>query len=87
MHRFGEQLLVTHRGNQILELIAEGRTDKEIAVHLGISRKTVGTHVQRIFARYGVHSRAAAVNVWLKARRIDGQTGVSEASAPVAVIA
>ena len=46
---------------EILELLAEGRTQKQIAAALVISPKTVGTHIQSLLARLGVHSRAQAV--------------------------
>ena len=49
------------REREILELLAEGQTQKEIAVSLVISPKTVGTHIQHVLAKLGVHSRAQAV--------------------------
>ena len=49
---------------EILRLIAAGLTDKQVALALGVSRKTVGTHVQRLYKRLGVHSRAQALAVW-----------------------
>jgi DNA-binding CsgD family transcriptional regulator len=53
------------REDQILRLIANGQTDKQIAVTLGISRKTVGTHLARLYMRGGYHSRTEAVVRWL----------------------
>jgi DNA-binding NarL/FixJ family response regulator len=41
--------------------VAEGLTDKEIAVRLGISEHTVHRHVSNILTRVGGSSRAAAV--------------------------
>jgi DNA-binding NarL/FixJ family response regulator len=49
------------REQEILQLLAEGRTQKEIAAALVISAKTVGTHIQHVLAKLGVHSRAQAV--------------------------
>lgn len=46
---------------EILVLLVEGRTQKQIAETLVISPKTVGTHIQSLLARLGVHSRAQAV--------------------------
>lgn len=46
---------------EILELLANGRSQKEIAATLVISPKTVGTHIQHVLAKLGVHSRAQAV--------------------------
>jgi DNA-binding CsgD family transcriptional regulator len=53
------------RENEILRLIASGQTDKQIAHTLGISRKTVGTHLARLYVRGGHHSRTEAVVRWL----------------------
>lgn len=64
----------THRESQILQLIASGHTDKEVAAAMGISPKTVGTHLARLYRRSGAHSRTEAVVAWL-ARRDDRQSG------------
>lgn len=44
---------------EVAEAVAEGLTNAEIAVRLGISRRTVATHLERIFERLELHSRAA----------------------------
>ncbi|MDR7500331.1 MAG: LuxR C-terminal-related transcriptional regulator [Armatimonadota bacterium] len=41
--------------------MAQGLPTKAIARHLGISMWTVSTHLRRIFARFGVGSRAAMI--------------------------
>jgi DNA-binding NarL/FixJ family response regulator len=51
------------REREILALLAEGRTQGEIASSLVISSKTVATHIQRILSKLGVQSRAQAVAV------------------------
>jgi DNA-binding CsgD family transcriptional regulator len=56
----------TRREHQVLELVSQGCTDKEIAARLGISRKTVEAHLQRIFMRHGLHNRASAIAIWLR---------------------
>jgi non-specific serine/threonine protein kinase len=53
--------VLTKRQLQIVRLIAEGLSDKEIADTLFISRRTAMTHVSRILARLDVPSRTAAV--------------------------
>ena len=50
---------------EILYLIAGDSSDKEIATALGISIHTLRTHLSRLYRRHGVHSRAAAVAIWL----------------------
>jgi DNA-binding NarL/FixJ family response regulator len=49
------------REREILTLLAEGRTQSQIASTLVISSKTVATHIQHILAKLGVHTRAQAV--------------------------
>lgn len=56
---------ISPRQAQILELIASGRSDKEVAAVLGLSYRTVRTHLERLYARLGVHSRAEAVARWV----------------------
>jgi DNA-binding CsgD family transcriptional regulator len=55
------------REEEILTLIAQDLSDKQIASQLGISMNTLRTHLSRVFRRQGVHSRAAAVAQWLLA--------------------
>ena len=62
---------LTRRERQILSLLASGRTQKEIGKDLVISPKTVGTHIQHILAKLGVHSRAHAVVLALRAGIVD----------------
>lgn len=50
---------------QILELIAKGLRNKEIANLLGISQETVHTHIKRLFVKLQVSDRTAAVTVAL----------------------
>jgi DNA-binding NarL/FixJ family response regulator len=49
------------RESQIAALVAEGWPTKAIARHLGISFWTVGTYLRRVYARFGVRSRAAMI--------------------------
>ena len=52
---------LSKREAQILRLVAEGLTDKEVAKRLGISKNTVATHIHRVLVRRGLRSRTAAV--------------------------
>jgi DNA-binding NarL/FixJ family response regulator len=54
---------LSRRELEVLGLLAEGRTVSEIAGALVISPKTVASHIQRIRAKLGVHSRAQAIAV------------------------
>jgi len=51
---------LTDRECEVLRLVAAGRTNREIADELVISTHTVGRHVQNIFVKIGLSSRAAA---------------------------
>ena len=51
---------LSDREVDVLRLLARGRTNKEIAAHLYLSVKTVGRHVENLYAKLGVHTRAAA---------------------------
>ncbi|MGH2891911.1 MAG: response regulator transcription factor, partial [Solirubrobacteraceae bacterium] len=51
---------LTAREIEILRLLARGLLNKEIARGLQIAPKTVGNHIEHIYAKIGVSSRAAA---------------------------
>ncbi len=57
--RAGDDLL-SEREREVLAHLAAGKTNREIAADLTISQHTVGRHVENIFAKLGVTSRAAA---------------------------
>jgi ATP/maltotriose-dependent transcriptional regulator MalT len=52
---------LTSRQGEVLQLLAEGLTNAEIASRLTISLKTVDRHLAAIFAKLEVHSRTRAV--------------------------
>lgn len=51
---------LTEREREILDLLAEGRTNAEIAERLWISVGTVRKHLDNVYAKLGVHTRTAA---------------------------
>ncbi|MEW6105229.1 MAG: response regulator transcription factor [Bacillota bacterium] len=57
---------LTSRQREILQLIAEGRTTKEIATTLEVTENTVETHRRRLMARLGVHDVAGLVRAALR---------------------
>src|SRR5688500_4696968 len=58
---------LTARELEVLGLIVAGRTDKEIAEALFISRRTAQGHVGSIFGKLGVNTRTAAATAALRA--------------------
>jgi DNA-binding NarL/FixJ family response regulator len=53
---------LTRRELEVLQLLGSGARAPEIAAELGISPKTVSSHLQSIFRKLNVHSRAQAVS-------------------------
>ncbi len=51
---------LTAREAQILDLIARGRSNRDIATELFISRETVRWHIRTLYAKIGAHDRAEA---------------------------
>jgi DNA-binding CsgD family transcriptional regulator len=51
---------LTPREQEILDLVAEGRTNAEIAETLWLAPGTVRRHLENVFAKLGVHTRTAA---------------------------
>lgn len=62
-----EELGITKREHEILELIAEGLSNREIAERLFVSENTVKTHSSRLFDKMDVRRRVQAVR---KAREL-----------------
>lgn len=52
---------LSRREREVLQLIAEGRTNKQIAPHLGISTKTVESHVMRVKKKLNLRETAGLV--------------------------
>ena len=50
--------ILTNREREVLQLIAEGKSTKEIASYLNVSIKTIETHRMNIMDKLGVHSIA-----------------------------
>ena len=51
---------LTPREVEVLELAARGATTRQVASRLGIAPKTAGNHIERIYMKVGVSSRAEA---------------------------
>jgi len=60
------------REEEVLRLLADGMTDREIAEGLTISTRTVETHVSNILRKLDARNRAEAARRYLESRRGSG---------------
>lgn len=60
------QPALTHREVEVLELLAQGKKDKEIASTLRISYRTAQVHIRSIYAKLDVHDRTAALSTAIR---------------------
>lgn len=62
-----QPIVLTPREREVLKLLAEGKTDREIAAALALSAAAVRNHSQHILEKLDVHNRHEAVR---RARRL-----------------
>lgn len=67
-----EENPLSSREKEILQLIAQGKSNKEIAADLVISVNTVKVHISNIFQKFGVASRSEAIIFALEHGLIEG---------------
>ena len=61
---------LTDRERQVLTLVAHGYATKQIAGELDIAYKTADRHIQNVYAKVGVHTRAAATMFAMRHRLV-----------------
>jgi DNA-binding NarL/FixJ family response regulator len=66
-------VVLTPRQREILQLVVEGQTSKEIATHLGLSFRTVETHRAQMMARLNVHDLPGLVRLAARVRTRSGE--------------
>ena len=74
--RFG----LTPREVDVLELLGRGRDVSVVAETLGVSRNTVRSHVQRLYADVGVHDRQELIDL-VEAAALELDAGPGDAGA------
>jgi DNA-binding NarL/FixJ family response regulator len=62
---------LTSREREVLQLLAEGRTNKEVAVALGIATKTAETHRARVMSKLRIHTMADLVRYAIRNRIVE----------------
>jgi DNA-binding NarL/FixJ family response regulator len=65
---------LTPRQREVLQLVAEGNSTKEIAARLGLSPKTVETHRTQLMERLGVHDVSGLVRFAVRVGLINPET-------------
>ena len=68
--RARERLAITERELEVLSLIAQGLSTREMAERLHVSENTVKTHAGRVFAKLGARRRTQAVQMGKEQRLI-----------------
>jgi RNA polymerase sigma factor (sigma-70 family) len=63
------EVALTPREREVLDWVAAGKTNREIATILGASPRTVEKHLERIYEKIGIETRTAAVMRPIKALR------------------
>jgi DNA-binding NarL/FixJ family response regulator len=71
--RFG----LSPRESEVLLVLAEGRTNREIAERLFISERTVAVHVRRILAKLGVAGRVEATGLAIRLGLVPDDPSIS----------
>lgn len=57
---------LTRRELEVLQLMAHGLTNAEVAIRLNVSLNTVRNHIQSVISRLGAHSKLEAVTIGLR---------------------
>ncbi len=64
-----ESMGITEREAQVLDHVARGRSNAEIAGELSVAPGTVKKHLDNIFEKLGVRNRVAAARIWILRRQ------------------
>jgi pSer/pThr/pTyr-binding forkhead associated (FHA) protein len=65
--------VLSPRQQEVLGYLKQGLTNPEIAVHLGVTERTVKAHCQEVFDRLGARNRTAAVAVAMRLGLLDDE--------------
>jgi DNA-binding NarL/FixJ family response regulator len=65
------------REAEVMDLVSAGWSNSQVARHLMLAEKTVKNHVNHIFGKLGVTTRAAAIAHWLGTAQAGDESGTS----------
>lgn len=80
--RVQRQLGLSRREQQVVHMISEGLTNKEIATRLGLSQQTVKNHIHRMSRKVGANDRLAIVERWHELREVPTTLSASRLRPP-----
>jgi DNA-binding NarL/FixJ family response regulator len=66
--------LLSPREAEVMDLVADGLSNREVATQLFLTEKTVKNHVNSLFAKLGVTTRSQAIVRWLQRGQDAGRT-------------
>jgi DNA-binding NarL/FixJ family response regulator len=66
------------REKEVLDLLVQGKSNKQIAMHLGVSNRTIEFHLSNIYSKLGVNSRAEAILFFMKDTSLKSEGVVKE---------
>jgi pimeloyl-ACP methyl ester carboxylesterase/DNA-binding CsgD family transcriptional regulator len=78
--RAGPQL--SRRERQVVKLVSEGLTNREIALRLVVSERTAEYHVEQIRNKLGIHSRREVATWFLESERAASAAGTDSSKTP-----
>jgi DNA-binding NarL/FixJ family response regulator len=67
----GRTVVLTSREQQVLRLLTQGNSNKELSSHLGLAVATIKKHIQSIIAKLGVSSRTEAALLAVREKLFD----------------
>jgi DNA-binding CsgD family transcriptional regulator len=74
---FGARANLTPAERRVATLVAQGRTNREVAAALFLGQRTVETHLSHVYAKLGVRSRAELARTFRPDEQSSGGLAIS----------
>lgn len=62
---------LTAREEEVLQLLAAGMSNRELAEHLGVAQSTAQKHVENLFRKFGIHDRTEMITMAFRSGLLD----------------